>query len=377
MPRYCWEDYPAQLQILEKLLTEPERNWNHISKLVSEHGPARSVDACVKKATREGWLDLGVKSLSEEELRLVIGTEIDRAESKREVTQYKRMYDELLKQQAETNNLVERMKDSLETLKPISSLEISEPSFKGQEEEEAIVLISDVQLGLKSLGEEIGLEEPQLWGAYGSYNFEVLRYRIRVWVKGVLKLLALHRTSVPVRKLNIWFLGDVLENEWIFRGQGAYIETGLIQQYFAALYEFGQAIAYLSAYFEEVEVHGVAGNHGRGTERPRQSKTWVNWEWLWYRYLELICREIPNIKFDLARSWFDLPEVQGHKFLLIHGEDIRRYMRFPWYNAQWMEQGYGAILERVGSPFENLCFGHHHVAANFQTSRGEWICNGN
>ena len=150
-----------------------------------------------------------------------------------------------------------------------------------------------------------------------------------------------------------------------------------MQQYYAALYEFAQAIAVLAANFETIEVHGIAGNHGRGRPERRRTKTWVNWEWLWYRYLELICRDLPNVEFNLTMSWFDLPQVQKHRFLLLHGEDVKRYLRFPWYGADRMEKNYGALLEKVGTPFEYLCFGHHHVAASFQTSKGEWFCNGN
>lgn len=150
-----------------------------------------------------------------------------------------------------------------------------------------------------------------------------------------------------------------------------------MQQFFVALYEVAQALAHLASEFDELEIHAVAGNHGRGTERKNASKSWVNWEWLWYRYLELVLRDVTNITFDLTPSWFDLPTIQGNTFLMLHGEDVRRYMRFPWYSTDRLEKNFSELLTAVGSPFDYMVMGHHHVGASFQTSKGEWFCNGN
>ena len=372
-----WIYQPRQLQLLEEL-TKQGKDWPEIAVQVSKEGPKRSDSACRHKATAEGWARAeDLELLSEEQVAQYVDEKVEVAQTGALVRHYKKMYEVLVAQQADIHNLVDRMKDALESIKPIPPIKMPKVSYEGQDEEEAIVLVSDIQLGLKSIGAEIGLNEPQVWGAFGRYDFEVFRYRLRVWLKGVLKFLAMHRASTPVKKLNLWLLGDILENEWIYRGQGAYIETGLMQQFYAALYEIGQVIACLSAHFEEIEIHGVPGNHGRGTKRPRETKTWVNWEWSWYRYLELVCMSLENVTFDLPMAWYDLPEVMGRRFLLLHGEDIKRYMRFPWYSTERMEKAYGAIMEHVGTPFEYLCFGHHHVGATFQTSKGEWICNGN
>jgi len=373
-----WADCPRQLQLLESLVKAGNLTWAEIAKTVSKEGAKRSGDSCRSKASLEGWsAAVDLELLTDEQVAEYVDERVKVVKSEALVRHYKSMYTTLVKQQADVHNLVERMKDSLESIKPMPPMKIREPIVEGQEEEEVILLVSDIQLGTKSIGAEIGLTEPRVWGAFGAYDFNVFRYKLRVWLKAVLKFLYMHRASTPVKRLHLWFLGDVLENEWIYRGQGAYIETGLIQQYYAALYEIGQVIAHLSTYFEEIEIHGVPGNHGRGTKRPRETKTWVNWEWLWYRYLELVCGSLKNVKFDLAMSWYDLPMVMGHRFLLLHGEDIKRYMRFPWYSTERMEKAYGAIMERVGTPFEYLCFGHHHVGATFQSSKGEWICNGN
>jgi hypothetical protein len=288
---------------------------------------------------------------------------------------YKKEYDVLVKERADTNNLIEKMKRVLSVIEP-KGIYIPKPTAGKQEEEEMILLFSDSQIGTKSLGKEIGMTKKKVYGDIGEYNLNVFRYRLQLWLRSVIKIVKLHRKSVPVNKLNLWFLGDILENEFLFRGQGSYIETGLLQQFYASMYEIAQAIAVLASHFETIEIRGVAGNHGRGTPKPGQTKTWVNWEWLFYRYLELVCRDLTNVKFDLALSWYDLPEVLGHRFLMLHGEDIISYMRFPWYGAERMLDGYFQLLTAVGKPFEYMVFGHHHIAANFQMPAGEWFCNG-
>lgn len=206
---------------------------------------------------------------------------------------------------------------------------------------------------------------------------DIFRYRLRVWARSLLRIVELHRSAIPVRTLHLWFLGDILENEYIWKGQGAYIETGLMQQFFMAMYEVAQVVGILSSNFERILIKAIHGNHGRGRERRRSTKTWMNWEFLWYRYLELVCRDLPNVEFDLGLSWFDLANVFDFTFLLLHGEDIIRYMKFPWYSINELDKAYAAIMQRVGHPFEVMVFGHHHISANFQTSKGEWYCNGN
>jgi len=223
---------------------------------------------------------------------------------------YKKERDGLLKQYVEVNNLVERMEDIISTVEPVGKFTPIKHTGE-QEEEELIALFSDSQIGTKSLGEEIGLMQPMVYGPLGTYNFNIFRYRLRLWTGAITKIASMQRKTMPLKKLNLWFLGDIIENEWIFKGQGAYIETGVLQQFFASLQEVGRAIAGLAKEFEIIEIRAVAGNHGRGVPHTHGTKTWVNWEWLWYRYLELTCRDLPNVKFNLVMSWFDIPEVQG------------------------------------------------------------------
>lgn len=366
---------------LDTLVLSAERgdDWPYIQQLVSSVGEGRSLDACYSKASRLG-LSRGVadryvqaaNGLASDE-----GPNLEIERLKRLVNFYKSANRKLTDEYSDAENLVERMREALATIEPLPFEPPQVSVEPDQEEEEAVLVFSDAQVGTKSLGQEIGMTQQHVWGPLGSYNIDVFRYRLRLWLRSVVKVVKLHRLAVPVRKCNLWFLGDILENEWIYKGQGAYIETGLLQQFYVALYEVAQAIAILASHFDEVEIRGVYGNHGRGTEKKGSTKSWVNWEFLWYRYLELVCSNISNLKFDLTLSWFDLPVVQGHKFLLLHGEDVRRYMRFPWYSTERMEKAYNELLGSIGEDFKYMIMGHHHVKAEFQNSHGEWFCNGN
>lgn len=291
------------------------------------------IEGCDREfKTRSGYLSHlrahrrkgDVTSLEEQK----IATDKKVKAAKRQANTFRKLYNDLLSQQAEVNNLVDRMKDSLSTVKPQGRWE-PEDKDTNHEEEEVIALFSDSQIGTKSLGEEVGLTEQRVYGPMGKFNFNVFRYRLRIWYRAINRIVAIQRNTIPIHKLNLWFLGDVIEGENIFRSQGAYIETGVLQQYFASLYEVAQAVASLASNFEEIEIRAVTGNHGRVRTERNATKTWVNWEWLWYRYLHLLCRDLPNVHFKLTMSWFDLPVVQGYRWLMLHGEDARRYMRFP------------------------------------------------
>ena len=134
---------------------------------------------------------------------------------RQQVKFYRKEYKGLLKQHADINNLVERMREVLSVIEP-QGVWTPPKCTRDQEPEEAIALVSDCQLGTKSLGEEIGLTKRMVYGPLGTYNFNVFRYRLRLWLRSVIKITELLRYSIPIRKLNLWFLRDVLENKHLF-----------------------------------------------------------------------------------------------------------------------------------------------------------------
>ena len=91
-----------------------------------------------------------------------------------------------------------------------------------------------------------------------------------------------------------------------------------------------------------------------------------------YLFLEQRFRDTPHIKFHIATNFYQVAEVEGFKFLLVHGDDIRSWMNLPWYGiTQRLMRWYQSICH-----FDYLCLGHFHSYANFEWNNTEVIMNG-
>lgn len=202
-----WEDYPEQLEALESAVAEG-LDWETVANRVNRQmGPERSAHACRHKST-----DLGLEVASGVSM---VDTDVALERWKRKAEFYRSQYAQVVSVLADQDNLIESMRDVLSVIEP-RPMKLLPPTPGNQENEEAVFLVSDMQLGTKSLGDELNLTQPRVWGSLGEYNVDVLRYRIRIWLRAAKKILKLHRASIPVRKGNILFLGDILENRHLF-----------------------------------------------------------------------------------------------------------------------------------------------------------------
>jgi hypothetical protein len=69
-------------------------------------------------------------------------------------------------------------------------------------------------------------------------------------------------------------------------------------------------------------------------------------------------------------------EVQGTRVLFIHGEDVRKWLTFPWYGAKRFYDSYFQMMSKLGQPFNVLVMGHFHEPMSWVLTNGEIIANG-
>lgn len=225
------------------------------------------------------------------------------------------------------------------------------------DEEEVVLLLSDWQLGCKTI----------------SFNSDIAKKRINAILKGVLKIVNLHRKAYPVKKINLFILGDMIQNEKVgYLIDLSELERILIEQVFdIAVPMLLTIITTLTKYFEEVKVYCVRGNHGRG-EIGSSEKT--NWDDVIYKVVSLSLRENRRVKFKIAREFYQIVDVLDNKFLLIHGDQVRGgSYNIPLY----------ALLQRMlrwetsmPEKWDVICCGHWHHFAEVEQNKKRLICNG-
>lgn len=234
-------------------------------------------------------------------------------------------------------------------------------------DEHMVILLSDCQAGTEVIGREVG--HPS-W----DYNINIWRYRMRVFMRGITEVLSRHRQSYNVPNGSVWLGGDLLEGETIFKPQQAFIDTNVQNQFFIVLYEMAQWLTELSRQFDKLDVYCTPGNHGR-IGSTKELNDWVNWEYILYRMLQVILAGHKSINVVVPDSFWQTQDINGTNFLFIHGEDIRRWMEFPWYASKKFYHQYMEMTRKL-APFDVFVFGHHHQPMNLQMPDGEMFCNG-
>lgn len=269
------------------------------------------------------------------------------------------------KQVSMTDMVVEKLRGSLTALKPGKRFVLGDFKYKA-DEETLVLMLSDEQIGQRGVKEETG---------FMDYNVKIFEQELRYLFDTIIYIVELHRASVPIKKLVILFLGDNVENESVFAGQAFQIDVDLCDQLFIGIDLISWFISALAEHFETVETYWIAGNHGR-IGKPGEHRYHVTWDYVFAKFVESKLRDHKNVTFTIPKKWWWVATVEGWKILMVHGEDIRRYMKIPWYDTKAFEADYTKMLQSIGEDFTYFCFAHHHIPIQWDSAWGERICNG-
>jgi len=270
-------------------------------------------------------------------------------------------------------------------IKPFPPPPIPKFTFKtSPKEQEAVALFSDCQIGQEVTYEEMGgLEE---------YNFDIFVQRLDFWAKKVVRIVELHRKAYAVKNLNIFGLGDYCEGideKFAWRTADPYKQVVVASEEIASKFRF------LSANFETVRVIWKRGNHG--TLHKNLYYTPANLDMILGQLIKAKLADCKNIQFEIPEPFWTIVEVQGKRFMLIHGSEIKSWLGFPSYGQERLDSKLSRSLrgrkpikksnntlftdEEVQRAIEMyeydyLVHGHHHNIMQFDAGMGERICNG-
>ena len=155
--------------------------------------------------------------------------------------------------------------------------EIKTPTIsmtKKGDEEEIVLLLSDWQLGHRT----------------ETFDANIARKRIDELLKATVKISSLHRKAYPIKNINLFVMGDMVQNDRIgYLIDLSELEKILMYQIFEdAIPLLQRVITTLAKHFEQVKVFCVRGNHGRG-DIGSSEKT--NWDDVIYKVTEMSFKE--------------------------------------------------------------------------------------
>jgi len=283
--------------------------------------------------------------------------------------QRERLLRELLEKEASMTRLIA----AIESVVPqVPKAEIPRwpepPPVSEGRPQSAILLLSDIHYGEEIRAGEIG--------GINAYNRLIFQERKDAYVRGVRSIIRHHQSAHPVRELRIFDLGDGVDGDMIFRSQRLHQDLDLMQQVFGLVEEKAEIILSFLDLVDTVTVECVPGNHGRVGPKG-DNKSYVNWDYVVARTLAYKLAQFSDrVKVVAPESFFHITEVEGHTWLLWHGDDVKAWQGIPWYGIQRAIGNWVQIFNATGQRFEYAAIGHFHTDAKVDITAGEVFVNG-
>jgi len=263
--------------------------------------------------------------------------------------------------------IISAVRDSIEKLPPIKSISYIYAKRK-YKEEISVLEFSDLQIG-----SVVGYKET---GGLCKYDKNEFLKRLDKLTKSIYEVVDIQRNGgIPLKKLKIHCLGDIVQGEDVFPGQGFKLDTLLLDQVFTLSSEVvNRVFIPLAELYEDIEIFCIPGNHGK-QGRPYQASRNTNWDYVAYWLWKERMANTKHVKFRISSSPFLIYEMyqNGQKHALIHGQQARGWLGYPYYGIDRLQKRLSSL---VGIYLDYLHHGHHHQPSLQDTHVGKKIGNG-
>lgn len=166
----------------------------------------------------------------------------------------------------------------------------------------------------------------------------------------------------PVEALHLFALGDMVTGD-IHDELRVTNERVLLDTVVQLAYDMGAWIESFVPEFPEIIIDGISGNHGRTTKKPQAKQGWNNYDWLFYRVLEVYLARYESITIRAPKSLQTPVSVFDHRVLLLHGDGIpSNHPGIPWGGVTRRVSELAKTYQAMGQPVDYYFLGHFHDA---------------
>jgi hypothetical protein len=153
----------------------------------------------------------------------------------------------------------------------------------------------------------------------GNFNKHILARRLEYLTDSFLNLTDTQKCTANVSKAWILDQGDMVTG-WIHKELEKHADLDIMGQVFLVAYLLAQSDYEIAQEYDEVEIVGVPGNHGRFTDKPEHKRAWQGWDYVVYQLRALFLRNVTNIKFTIPKSRFAIVNINGWNYFVSHGD---------------------------------------------------------
>lgn len=275
---------------------------------------------------------------------------------------------------AKTTSLFEMLAEHAATLitpfSPPKILELPDPAMEVKTIEEHLVMhLSDEHADETVIPHQVG--------GFEDYNFPIALARAERYVDTTIKFTrqTLANYHFPV----LWILayGDHTSGEIHKSVDRSYYKNQL-RNCLAIGQMHAMMIRDLSAYFPEINVLYLPGNHGRRSVfiKKDYNNPWDSWDYLIGEIASMHCAGLKGVKFHIPDAFNVVLDINGYGFHIQHGDDIPSWNSLPWYGIERQTRRLAALHNTQGRKVSYYVMGHFHKPASLGDLNGETIVNG-
>lgn len=273
------------------------------------------------KAPLEGW---GQSKRSEEkEVTVEEKTQLQILQGS--LTQALKREKDAIEYAATMKQQMEAMEKAVPKLPPLKPFKLFLGNKKWDEEEQVLQVGDWHGYEVVDYGEMRGFNE---------FNYEIMCNRAWMLVEKALMFADRERKMCELKKLHVSLLGDMvsgdIHSELAKTNEGTAFEAVL-----AIGTVLAQAIAKLAQEYDEVEITGVVGNHGRMTKKPAyKRRVFDNLDNMVYQFAKTQLASLIDqgrVSFNVPPSIDCVVERMGWLTLIEHGDENRSNGGMPYY----------------------------------------------
>lgn len=229
---------------------------------------------------------------------------------KQQVQYWKKKYNQTLKLTSIEQRIINLFEEYLDKYQP--KIEIRKNyDIQIIDNEEPVLILSDLHIGADVSKEEV-ME-------LNEYNLDIAKQRLEIVYNKFMKILKRFEYNYHKYKtVNVFLLGDFIEG---FIHQDFLQGLPIVDQVIETANIVSEIIYKLSQEFENVEIYGVIGNHGRLDKKVYHKNKYSNFDYLVYKFIEVKCSNLPNVKCYFPKSsMLIVNKFNKWNFLLRHGD---------------------------------------------------------
>jgi len=237
------------------------------------------------------------------------------AHSKGESTLYKKLYQQLLKDNIKKELIIDSIKHLAPRFKPVASVRYNPPKgkFVGKHTQTVVAPLSDTHIGESVDAEQmVGLN---------TYDFNIFNQRLYGWANQLLNLVNYRRNIAKVDDLIVPMLGDMISGD-IHEELARSNISNCMEQMIRGANLIAQALMFLAPHFKSIRVPCVVGNHGRMTRKPPMKDKYMDWDFMMYQWVSVFCKNQKNLIFDIPKSFINTFSIYNNTILIMHGDSI-------------------------------------------------------